>query len=75
MVESGKVSITLEGLPGEEVEWEMKLSNNRVSIGTETVFILKISTTTKVELDTYPLTFIAEGGGIKTDSRLTLTVK
>jgi uncharacterized membrane protein len=70
-----EISFKLEGLPGEEVEWEMNLSNNRISVGTETIFILKISTTTKVELDTYPLTFIAEGGGIKTDSRLTLTVK
>ncbi len=70
-----EITFTLEGLPGEEVEWEMILSGNKIFIGEETEFILKISTTSKVELGTYPLTLTAEGGGIKTESRITLTIK
>ncbi len=70
-----ELRFTLEGLPEEEVEWEITLSDNRIMIGIETVLILKISTEDKVEEGTYPLILNAEGGGIKTDARITLTIE
>ena len=70
-----EVTFKLEGLPGEYAEWEIVLSNNKIVIGSGTELILKISTDEKVETGTYPLILTAEGGGIKTEARITLTIK
>lgn len=70
-----EIAFKLEGLPGEYAEWEITLSNNKITIGSETELILKISTDEKVEAGTYPLILTAEGGGIKMEARITLTIK
>ncbi|MGC8850491.1 MAG: hypothetical protein ACP5QI_08480, partial [Candidatus Bathyarchaeia archaeon] len=70
-----EIAFNLEGLPGEYVGWKISLSGNKVTIGAETELLLEISTDTKVEAGTYPLILSAEGGGIKTESRITLTIK
>lgn len=70
-----EIAFALEGLPGEYAGWKITLSAGKVAIGTETEFLLEISTDAKVEAGTYPLILSAEGGGIKTDSRITLTIK
>ncbi|MEM2865240.1 MAG: hypothetical protein QXR65_08270 [Candidatus Bathyarchaeia archaeon] len=70
-----EITFKLEGLPGEYAAWRISLSGNKVAIGAETEFLLEISTDAKVEAGTYPLILSAEGGGIKTESRITLTIK
>ncbi len=69
-----EIRFSITGLPS-EVSWETTLKDNKVVIGQQTDLIVKITTTNKVQTGTYILTFVTEGGGIKDQQTITLTVK
>jgi proteasome lid subunit RPN8/RPN11 len=70
-----EVSFTLSGLPSEETGWEIALKGNKVTIASATDLALKITTTQKTPTGTYNLTLKIEGGGVKNQITLTLTIK
>jgi len=72
---SKEISFSISGLPSEEINWEINLKNKKFAVASEANLILEISTTKKTETGTYNLTLNIEGGGIKNQIALSLTIK
>ncbi|WP_455364167.1 Mov34/MPN/PAD-1 family protein [[Eubacterium] cellulosolvens] len=69
-----EIEFSITGLPS-EAEWDLSLKDNKIVVAQDTELVLKIDTTTKVQTGTYILTFVSEGGGIKYQSTITMTIK
>lgn len=69
------VKFSVSGLPGAEASWKLTLPGNEVKVAGPMKLDLEVATTTKVQAGAYTLTVKAEGGGLKLQETVTLTIQ